>query len=54
MSSLVVVFTPHINDFVSFQEPKDAAACGHDDDVKLMPVEETAVKPESKVSLACE
>ncbi len=44
--------TPHINDIVSFQEPKDAAAHGHNDDAKLVPVEETAAKPESKVSLA--
>ncbi len=51
VSSLVVIFTPHINDFASFQEPKDAATRGHDDDAKLMSVE-TAAKPESKVSLA--
>ncbi len=57
----MVVFTPHINDFASFQEPKDAAARGHDakesNDAKLVPkppVEETgaAAKPKSKVSLA--
>ncbi len=40
-----------MNDFASFQEPKHATACGHDDDAKLLPVE-TAAKPESKVSLA--
>ena len=50
-SSLVVIFTPHINDFASFQEPKDAAAHGHDDNTKLVPVE-TAAKPKLKVSLA--
>ncbi len=44
----------HINDFASFQEPKDAAAAarGHDDDAKLVPVETTTAKPELKVSLA--